>query len=60
LFAKVINDRRIDIEAELKTKLGKKNARSMTAIKSEAAHTLKQKPQRKNPLHWAADKGVKS
>ena len=74
LFAKVINERRIDIEAELKTKQGKKNARSMATIKHEAVQppqqggqtrtsSLQSQASRTPPnghLHWAADKGVKS
>jgi hypothetical protein len=74
LFAKVINDRRIDIEAELKTKRGKKNARSMATIKQEAAQSSQQgnqtrtsfskdrasKKPLKGLLHWSANKGRKS
>ena len=74
LFAKVINDRRLEIGAELKTKRGKKNARSMAALKAKSlqspiqnnktrASTLQartSKTPHKNPLHWAVDKGEKS
>jgi integrase len=74
LFAKVINERRIDIEAELKTKQGKKNARSMATIKHEAVQPPQQGGQTrtsslqsqalrtppKGPLHWSTDRGAKS
>ncbi|MEY4092275.1 MAG: hypothetical protein RLZZ496_1457, partial [Pseudomonadota bacterium] len=56
LYAQVINERRLDIEAELKTKRGKKTA--------QAIKTVKQTPPTKTPsnsqMNWTKKHGSKS
>ena len=56
LYAQVINERRLDIEAELKTKRGKKTA--------QAIKTVKQTPPTKTPsnsqMNWTKKHGAKS
>ena len=54
LFAQVINDRRLDLEAELKTKHGKKKARAITTVKRASAptHSSKSKLTSSEPVHW--------
>ena len=73
LFAQVINDRRLDLEAELKTKKGKKTARDIKIVKTRSSQTTipvgvigkspansqKANARHKISPHWAADKGAK-
>ena len=73
LFAQVINDRRLDLEAELKTKKGKKTARDIKIVKTRSSQTTipvgmigkspansqKSNARHKISPHWTADKGVK-
>lgn len=58
LFAQVINDRRLDLEAELKTKKGKKTAHSIATVKRAPAQPSKiiSKP----PIHWTKKAEEKS
>ncbi|NBU13422.1 MAG: site-specific integrase [Alphaproteobacteria bacterium] len=56
LYAKVINDRRLEIEAELKTKAGKKAARAITTVKQVRAS----KAEPKMPVQWTNKSGGKA
>ncbi len=56
LFAQVINDRRLDLEAELKTKHGKKAARSIVTVKQATA----QNKVPRTSAHWPKKSGAKS
>ncbi|MCX8504480.1 MAG: site-specific integrase [Beijerinckiaceae bacterium] len=58
LFAQVINDRRLHLEAELKTKKGKKTAHSIATVKRAPAQPSKiiSKP----PIHWTKKAEEKS
>jgi hypothetical protein len=58
LFAQVINDRRLDLEAELKTKKGKKTAHSIATVKRAPAQPSKiiSKPS----VHWTKKAEEKS
>jgi len=58
LFAQVINDRRLDLEAELKTKKGKKAARSIAMVKRAPAQSSKAIS--KAPVHWTKKAGGQS
>lgn len=58
LFAQVINDRRLDLEAELKTKRGKKTARAITTVKRAPSSASKGKPN--PPVHWTKKSGGQS
>jgi len=58
LFAQVINDRRLDLEAELKTKKGKKTARSIATVKRAPAQSSKTTS--KAPIHWTKKAGGQS
>ena len=57
LFAQVINDRRLDLQAELKSKRGKHNARTIAAIKPPPR--TRPKPKRAPYVLWTAAKGAK-
>ena len=50
LFAQVINDRRLGLEVELKTKRGKKAVQAITTVKRAPASTARVKS--KPPVHW--------
>ena len=57
LFAQVINDRRLDLQAELKSKRGKYNARTIAAIKPPPR--TRPNPKRAAAVLWTAAKGAK-
>ena len=57
LFAQVINDRRLDLQAELKSKRGKHNARTIAAIKPPPR--TRPNPKRAPYVLWTAAKGAK-
>ena len=57
LFAQVINDRRLDLQAELKSKRGKHNARTIAAIKPPPR--TRPNPKRAAAVLWTAAKGAK-
>ena len=58
LFAQVINDRRLDLQAELKTKHGKRKARSIATVKRATIDAPTSK--RKAPMHWTQKQGGQS
>lgn len=57
LFAQVINDRRLDLQAELKSKRGKHNARTIAVLKPPPR--TRPNPKRAAAVLWTAAKGVK-
>ena len=57
LFAQVINDRRLDLQVELKSKRGKHNARTIAAIKPPPR--TRPNPKRAPYVLWTAAKGAK-
>lgn len=58
LFAQVINNRRLDLEDELKTRKGRDTARSITMIKRTKALPSKTAP--KPQVHWTKKAGERS
>jgi len=58
LFAQVINNRRLDLEDELKTRKGRDTARSITMIKRTKAQPSKTAP--KPQVHWTKKAGERS